>query len=137
MTRTLPVIARILLGALLLFFGIFGFLTSLHILPQPAAALPPRALAFSNALRDTGYMMVLVSGTQVVVGALLLTNCYVPLALTLLAPLIVNIIAFHLFLELSGIVPGLVVALLEVYLAWVYRESYRSILTLKSTPGSG
>jgi len=136
MTRTLPIIARILLGALLLFFGIFGILNSLHVIPQPAAHLPPRALEFSNALRDTGYMMVLVSGTQIVVGALLLSNCYVPLALTLLAPLIVNIIGFHLFLAPSGIVPGLVVALLEVYLAWVYRESYQSLLTLKTTPGS-
>lgn len=136
MTRTLPIIARILLGVLLLFFGLFGFLTSLHVKPQPAAQLPPRALEFSNALRDTGYMMVLVSGTQVVVGALLLSNCYVPLALTLLAPLIVNILAFHLFLELSGIIPGLVVALLEVYLVWVYRESYRAVLTFKAAPGS-
>ena len=81
--------------------------------------------------------MVLVSGTQIVVGALLVSNYYVPLALALLAPLIVNIIAFHLFLELSGIIPGLIVAMLEVYLVWVYRESYRSMLRLKTKLESG
>lgn len=137
MSRTLPIIARMLLGVFLIFFGLFGFLSSLHIIQPPAAPLPPRALAFSEALRDTGYMMVLVSGTQIVVGALLVSNYYVPLALALLAPLIVNIIAFHLFLELSGIIPGLIVAMLEVYLVWVYRESYRSMLRLKTKLESG
>ena len=56
------------------------------------------AIAFFGGLMKTGYMMPLIFGTQVLVGALLLSNRFVPLALALIAPVIVNIVAFHAFL---------------------------------------
>ena len=127
MTKYLPTAARLLLGALFFVFGLNGFL---NFLPQPP--LSPQGGAFLGALAATGYMFPLIKGTEVIVGALLLSNRFVPLALTLLAPVTVNILAFHSFLS-----PGLAVPLfavtLQLYLAYSHRDAYRSVLTARST----
>lgn len=78
-------------------------------------------------------MMPLVSGTQLVVGLLLLTNFFVPLALVLIMPVLVNIILFHIFLQ-PGILPGAILTVLELYLAWCYRNYYRTVLSSKAAP---
>lgn len=82
----------------------------------------------------TGYMIPLIFATQTLGGALLLLNRFVPLALALLAPVVVNIILFHIFLAPSGLpVAGVVVAL-ELYLAWSYRKFYQSMLACRAKP---
>ena len=123
-TRYLPATGRILMGALFLFSGLLGLLVS----PQPTPGLPEGAIAFSNALMKTGYMSQLISATEAIVGALLLANRFVPLSPALLAPIVVNILAFHVFLEPSGLPLAIVVTTLEVYLAWAYRRVYRPML---------
>jgi len=129
--RYLPAIARVLMGLLFLVFGLNGFL---HFIPEPKTPMPEGAMAFAGALMKTGYMFPLIMGTQLLVGVLLLANRFVPLALALIAPIIVNIIAFHLFLAPTGLAPGIVVLVLELYLAWAYRQSYRPMLKLKTGP---
>ena len=84
----------------------------------------------------TDYMHALIFGTQVTAGALLLLNRFVPLALALIAPVVVNIVAFHLFLAPSGIPMAAVVLALEAYLAWSYRESFRPMLAWRARPGA-
>ena len=79
-------------------------------------------------------MFPMVMGTQLLVGVLLLLNRCVPLALALLAPVVVNIVAFHIFLAPSGLGLALVVLALELYLAWAYRSSYRSMLNPRAKP---
>ena len=91
-------------------------------------------MAFSIAMMKTGYLFHLVKGTEVVVGALLLLNRFVPLALTILAPVIVNIVAFHTFLMPAGLAIPLVIVALEIYLAWTYRHVYRPMLARRVTP---
>jgi len=59
-----------------------------------------------------------------------------PLALALLAPFVVNSVAFHAFLERSGLPMALTVLALELYLAWAYRKAYRSMLAPKTAPGA-
>jgi uncharacterized membrane protein YphA (DoxX/SURF4 family) len=114
----LPVAARILLGSVFVVFGLNGFL---HFLPQPPA--PPRAMAFAGAMAATGYFFPLLKATEVTAGALLLAG-FVPIALTLLAPIIVNIVAFHAFLAPGNYaVVGLVLAS-EIYLAVVHRAAF-------------
>ena len=130
-TRFLPSIARVLLGLVFLVFGANGFF---HFIPQPEMKMSEKATAFITGLMGTGYMEQLMSGTQVIVGILLLTNCFVPLALALIAPFIVNVFAFHAFLEHSGIVIAIVISLLEIYLAWAYRNAFRPMLKLKTIP---
>lgn len=123
--RSLPVVARVLLGLVFFVFGLNGFL---HFLPAPPMAGP--AGAFAGALAATGYMFPLIKGTEVIAGALLLTNRFVPLALALLAPVVVNIFLFHTVLTPPNPV-ACVVLVLEVFLAWSYRAAYRTMLAAK------
>lgn len=125
LTRHLPTAARILMGLIFLVFGLNGFL---HFIPQPKTAMPEGAAAFAGALMKTGYMFPLIMGTQTLVGLLLLLNRCVPLALALIAPVVVNIVAFHVFLAPSGIGLALLVLALELYLAWAYRKHYLPML---------
>jgi uncharacterized membrane protein YphA (DoxX/SURF4 family) len=121
-------IARVLTGLVWVIFGLNGFL---HFLPLPP--MGPRAGAFMGALAATGYMFPLIKGVEVVAGALLLCNRYVPLALTLLAPGLVNILAFHLFLEPSGLPLPVILLALEIYLARKYRYAFRPMLQANAT----
>lgn len=122
--------ARILMGLIFLVSGLNGFFM---FIPAPKVVIPEAAMAFQGALMATGYMIKLVAGAQLVTGMLLLANRFVPLALALIAPVIVNIIAFHVFLDLPQLVgPALLVLILEIYLVWVYRKSYASMLVAKA-----
>jgi uncharacterized membrane protein YphA (DoxX/SURF4 family) len=121
--------ARIVLGLVFVVFGLNGFL---HFLPQPPVSGPPAN--FGAALMATGYMFPLLKGTEVITGALLLSGRLVPLALTVLAPVIVNIVAFHLFLAPSGLPLALLVVALEVFLAWSYRSAFRAVLRVRAEP---
>ena len=131
--KYLPTIARILLGLLFFIFGLNGFL---NFIPPPPTGIPEGAMAFGAAMMKTGYLLQLVKGTEVLAGLLLLTNRFVPLALAVLAPVIINIVAFHAFLAPSGIAVPLVIVLLEVYLAWCYRDLYRPMLAMRATPSA-
>ena len=129
--RIVTVIVRILLGLMFLVFGLNGFL---NFMPQPKD-MPQEIITVMGALTKAGYMTV-VSGAEVLIAVLLLTNRFVPLALTLLAPIIVGILTFHIFMAPATIVPGIVVTVMELYLAWVYRSAVRPLLQAKTTPGA-
>lgn len=129
--RRLPTVARILLGAPLAVFGLNGFL---NFIPQPTTPLPEKAVAFAGALFATGYMLPLIAVTLLVVGVLLVLNRFVPLALALFAPFIVNSILFHTFLEHSGLPMAAVFLALELYLAWAYRGAFRPMLAARVSP---
>ena len=90
-------ISRFFLGLIFLVFGLNGFL---HFIPMPL----PSGVAgqFLGAMFVSKYLLV-VSGLQVISGALLLINRYVPLALTILGPIIVNILLFHGLMNSAGI----------------------------------
>lgn len=130
-TRHIPAIARVFFGLMFFVFGLNGFLM---FIPAPKDPMPEGAMAFSMALMKSGYMMPLVSGTQLLVGVLLLANRFVPLALALLAPVIVNIFLFHVFLAPATLGMAIVVAAFEVYLAWAYRDAYRDMLVAVAHP---
>lgn len=128
LSRLLPVAARTLLGLVFVVFGLNGFL---HFLPQPP--LPEAALPFIGGLAKAGYFFPLLKGTEVIAGLLLLSGRFVPLSLTILAPIIVNIAAFHLVLAPSL---GMVVMLLalEIYLAWAHRDAFAPLLRARTAP---
>ena len=94
--------------------------------------MPHGSVAFASALMGTGYMFQLIKGTEVLVGALLLANRFVPLALALLAPVVVNIVLFHAFLAPSGIGMALVLVVLQLFLAWTHRKAYRPMLAARA-----
>jgi uncharacterized membrane protein YphA (DoxX/SURF4 family) len=119
--------ARMILGLVFVVFGLNGFL---QFLPQPP--LPAPALAFVGALGASGYFFPLLKVVEIGAGLLLLAGVFVPFALTLLAPVIVNIVAFHLFLDRSGLaIVGLVLAA-EVYLAFVHRAAFAPLFARRA-----
>jgi hypothetical protein len=128
----LPAIARYVMGLPLLVFGLNFFL---NFIPQPKTEMAPGAAAFLAALMATGYMMKLIGATFVVVGAFLVSNRFVPLAIALFAPFILNSLAFHLCLERSGLPMAIVFLGLELFLAWSYRRSFTGLLASKAAPG--
>ncbi len=132
MTRKLPMVARILLGLAFFVFGLNGFL---HFLPNPP--LPAKAGELLGAFAASGYLLTLVKATETLCGLLLLSNRFVPLALTVLAPVLVNIIAFHAALAPAGLVLPLVLVTLEVYLAWSYRDLFAPVLRPVAAPVRG
>jgi hypothetical protein len=123
--------ARVALGLIFVVCGLNGFL---DFLPHPTAPIPDGALAFAGALMSSGYFFPLLKGTEVLAGVLLLSNRLVPLALAILAPVIINIFAFHAFLAPSGISLAVILLLLEAGLAWSYRAAYRPLFSLQ--PGA-
>ena len=127
LTKHLPTAARLFLG---LAFTVFGLNFFLHFLPMPPA--PPRAAAFGGALFASGYLFPLLKVTEVVAGVLLLSNLFVPLALTVLAPIIVNIVGFHLFLPPAGLGIPLAILAAEIFLAVTYRAAFAPMLRLRT-----
>jgi putative oxidoreductase len=109
----------------------------LNFIPPPSTPLPEGAMAFLGALVQSGYLMQLIAVTHLQVGALLVLNRFVPLALVLFAPFIVNSLAFHVFLERSGLPMAIVFLALELYLAWVYRHAYRLMLVARVNRAEG
>ncbi len=102
--KTTSTVARYLLGIMFTVFGLNGFL---HFMPMPP--VPGRAGEFLGALASSHYLIP-VFAIQLACGVLFLAGRYVPLALTLIAPVIVNILLFHALMEPNGIAPGVVAA---------------------------
>jgi putative oxidoreductase len=125
--KTLTIIARGFLG---LIFVTFGSNMFLHFIPMP----PPtgQAGAFFGAMFMTHFIYVVA--TVQVIGGLLLFTRYVPLALTLLGPVIVNILSFHAFMAPSGLPLASVVAALALFLLWRHREHFAGLIKPVSRP---
>ncbi len=119
-------IARYLLALMFLVFGLNGFL---NFIPQPP---PPSQLAgqFFMAV-SMSHFMVLVFAVQIVGGLLLLSGRFLPLALTILAPVIVNILNYHLTMDPRGVVPGLLAAVLWFLVFFPLRSSFSALLQSK------
>jgi len=122
--RIVVIIARVLLGLVFFVFGLNGFL---QFMPNPPPT--PAAGAFFGALLATHYMFFLIFGTQVLGGALLLIGVAVPFALTILAPVIVNILCFHIYLSPALLPMALVVAAFELFLVWYYRAAFAPLFS--------
>ena len=129
MSQKLPLVARILLG---LVFTVFGLNFFLQFLPQPK--MEPEAGAFLGAL-VAGKILALVKVVEVGGGLALLAGQFVPLALALLAPVIVGIVLFHAVFDPAGLVIPLVIAAMAGYLAWAYRGAFAPMLQAKTEPG--
>ncbi len=136
LARYLPIVARVAQGIIFLGSGIFGMLMALGVVPMPPQKEPlsEAAAAFMAGLFKSGYLFQLIKATEIVSGALLLANRFTPLALILLAPIVVNIFAVHALLMPSGLPIGILVVVLEAYLGWAYRGSYRALFESRAQP---
>jgi putative oxidoreductase len=118
-SRIAPIVLRSSLGLIFTAAGITGLLQ----LSAPPA-LTGAAGAFMGGLAAAGYFFPLLKTVELVAGLLLLSGRMVPLALTLLAPIVVNIAAFHFLLAPAGAAMSAVVVLLELALAWLHRDAF-------------
>jgi uncharacterized membrane protein YphA (DoxX/SURF4 family) len=125
--KHLPTAARLFLG---LVFTLFGLNFFVPFLPTPPP--PPDALSFAGALFASGYLFPLLKTTEVAAGLLLLGNRFVPLTLAVLAPIIINIVGFLLYLAPSGMPLALAMLAAELYLAWSYRAAFAPMLRART-----
>ena len=121
--------ARVLLGLIFLAAGLSGFL----LISNPPPAPPGLAGAFQDVFFRSRWVLF-VDGVELIAGALLLANRYVPLALALLAAVIANILVFHLTMAQSSLPVPLVVLALWTVLAWRFRSSFAPLLIAQAQP---
>jgi hypothetical protein len=93
-------------------------------------------MAFLGALAGTGYMFPLIKIVEVIGGSLLLSNRFVPLALAIVAPNVVNIVLFHAVLAPGGLPVALLVLALELFTAWSYRDAFAPMLRARTAPNA-
>jgi putative oxidoreductase len=127
--KIVALIARIVLGLEFLVFGLNGFL---HFIPNPPMQ-PSDMTTFSMLLFRSHYIVPVLT-LQVIGGALLLIGRFIPLALVLLGPIVVNILITHILLNPAGLPPGALAAVLWLVLFYAYRRYFASIFTVNATP---
>jgi len=120
-------IARILLG---LVFFVFGLNAFLHFI-KPTSLPTGLAGQFVTVLFQSNYFLV-VGAFQVVAGALLLVNRYVPLGLTILGPLLVNILLYHLLLDHNGAAAAVIATILWGFLIYRYRQHFSGLFVQRA-----
>ncbi len=121
-SKHLPAATSTLLGGMLVVFGLNGFLNFIPMSPPEGDAG-----VFMGGLAKAGYFFPLLMLTEIVVGLALLWRRFVPLALTVLAPITINILAFHLFLAPAGLPMAVFVIVANAGLVIHHREAYRGL----------
>jgi putative oxidoreductase len=115
-------IVRIVLGIMLVLFGANKFI---GFIPLPE--LPEKAASFMTSLGATGYVLKTVGVLEILIGAMLLLKKWVAFALTLLVPISINILLFHLFLDVAGIGGALLITVLNGILIYKHWPQYKSL----------
>jgi putative oxidoreductase len=121
--KTTASIARIFLGLIFLIFGLNGFFNFIHMPPPTGLAGQYLGILFVS------HYLVPVFLLQVVSGALLLANRFIPLALLLLGPVLVNILLFHSFMAPSGLPLALLAAALWLIVFYKVRRVFSGVLS--------
>jgi len=125
--KIVTLIARLLLGLIFVVFGLNGFLNFLNMGPMPSGL----AGQFMGALFVSHYYYV-IAGLQIIGGVLLLVNRFVPLALVILGPVIVNIILYHVFLNRTGVGLAVLVVILWLVVFFGYRQYFSGIFVQRT-----
>ena len=122
MKSSFTTILRILLALGLILFGLNKILNFMPLFEMPTAAVN-----FIESLKSTGYVFYLVAILEITIGLLLLFKKWVPFALILLAPISLNILLFHVFLDISDISVAIVIVAINIILIYKYWKSYRPL----------
>lgn len=124
MNSTFTKIFSFILALILIFHGLHKFF-QLEFLPLPE--LPEQASSFMKSLSATGYVLQFVGALELFIGLLLLFRKWVPFALLLLMPISINVLLFHIFMNLSQIVPSIITVTLNFMLVYKYWKAYRPL----------
>jgi uncharacterized membrane protein YphA (DoxX/SURF4 family) len=125
--RIAIIIARVLLGLVFFAAGLFSILKF-----GKMGGMPADATTFMTLMTTHNYT-TFVSLFMLIGGLLLLVGRFVPLGLVLLGPILVNILLFHILFQVSGVITGAVCTVLEVFLIWAYRSSFRGLFASAPT----
>jgi len=115
-------VSEIVLGLVFLCAGLNGYFVLFGF--NPIFPTSPKAMEFLG----TGYLLALEKTPEIICGILLLIRRFIPLALTILAPIIINILAFHIFIDQALLPLALLLILIEVLLIWKYRKNFIGLL---------
>jgi len=118
------VIVRTLMG-LLFIFGSVAYFFNLVTPPPMEGAIK----SFNEGLAASGYFFTLLKVTELVCGLLLVSGYFVPLALVVLSPIIVNIFFVHTVLDRSGLPVAIFLVIANIFLAYYYRDAFKPLLT--------
>lgn len=121
--------ARVLLGLIFVVFGLNGFFMFI-----PTPEMTEAAGSFMGALVASGYIMIVVKTVEVLSGLMILTGRYLPLGLILLAPVSINILLLHVFLDPAGLPMAVAIIVMQLFLAWAYRDSFSCVLQANPKP---
>ncbi len=120
------IIVRTLMGFLFLFASI-TYLFKIFPLPEVTGNVK----VFRDGMEASGYLMYLVKAIELVCGLAFVSGRYVTLAVVLIAPIIVNIFCFHLFLDPKGLPVGILLVLANLFIAYNYRKNFESVFEAK------
>ncbi|MEM7184449.1 MAG: acyltransferase [Spirochaetota bacterium] len=121
--------SKLVLGARVLFgmiFLVFGVNSVLHFLPEPD--MTPQGKAFIDGLVAAPYLFPIVKAIEVLAGGMVLSGMFVPLALILIAPITINILLYHVFLDPQGLAMAIALVILQLIIAWGYWPSFQGVL---------
>lgn len=124
MNSTFTKILRIILGLGLLFFGLSKLI---HLNIMPTHIYTDEAAIFIDSLSNTGYILKVLGIFEIFIGLLMLLNKWIPFALLLLVPISINILLFHIFLDIPGLIVALVVVILNAILIYKHWKVYRPL----------
>jgi len=119
MNSQFTMLVRLLLGIILIVFGLNKFV---NFIPLPE--LPENAGKFMSSLIETGYVLKVVGALEVIIGIMLILKKWTAFALILLVPISINILLFHLFLDLPGLSVALLIAVLNGVLIYKHWKQY-------------
>lgn len=123
--KNFKTVMRIFFGVFLLFFGLNGIL---QFMPMPEVG--PQAGAFLGAIASTKLFFPLISIIETIVGALLIVNKAVPLALIIIFPILVCAVLFHISLDPAGILFAIIGLVLNILLFFTNKEKYLPLMKL-------
>lgn len=120
--KIVALIVRMLMGLLFLFASIAVLF---NLAPQPE--LTGNAKIFMDGMLASGYLLTLIKLTELVCGIAFVSGLFVPLALVVIAPVNINILLFHLFVDTAGLPVAIFLVLANAFLAFVHREKFRPL----------
>jgi uncharacterized membrane protein YphA (DoxX/SURF4 family) len=122
--RAAMIVVRTLMG---LIFIMASLVVLFGLAPQPE--LTGTAKTFNDGIAAAVYFMPMLKVVELTCGILFLIGRFVPLATVLIAPIIVNIFAYHAFIDTSGLPVAIFLVLGNLFIAWCYRDAYRGLFT--------
>lgn len=129
--KKIKILFRFILGLIFTIFGLNGFM---NFIPMPE--MNEKAMQFILSLNETGYFFPVLKGTELICGLLLLANKHIPVVLTLLTPITINIFLFHFFIARESLPLASMILIIHICLIILYFKEVQSYTLFKTKKNS-